>query len=141
MFASLYASSQEDSYNWMYEEALGLKTPDESPTWSTCNQNDWNDRKACSDQRLIEFMGKTLVYPIKARKKNTQGVVYVQYIIDERGSFSNLRLVNEIGNGCGQAAITAVLRMQQLGPWKPGVLNGDPIKTLMTQPVTFQLLD
>lgn len=85
---------------------------------------------------LNMFLASRLKYPIKAKENKTQGKVYVAFIIEKNGSLNDFRIVRGLGNGCDEEAI----RVLKLSPtWKPGYVNGSPVRTSYVLPISFQL--
>jgi TonB family protein len=87
---------------------------------------------------LARFLGSRLRYPPKARRKKTQGKVFISFIVEKNGSLTDFKVIRGIGNGCDEEAIR-VLKLSP--PWKPGYANGKPVRTSYTLPITFQLAD
>jgi periplasmic protein TonB len=69
--------------------------------------------------------GKNHNYPAEARKNKIEGKVVVQFIINEDGTCSDFEVVKGIGYGCDEAAVEAFKKMPK---WKPGLVNGKPVK-------------
>ena len=112
------------------------------PRFPGCEDTDLsdNDKKACSDKKLIEYLYTNLSYPEEARKKGIQGRVYVQFVIEKDGSISDINLAKGIGGGCDEAAIAVLDKMNQDEiTWQPGLQKGTPVRVLYTLPVSYQL--
>lgn len=88
-------------------------------------QKEWN-----------KYLTSNLKYPAKAREKNTQGKVYVGFIIDKDGSVRDVKVKQGIGDGCDEEAVRLV---RSSGNWKPGQVAGNPVSTYYVLPVSFQL--
>ncbi len=73
-------------------------------------------------------------YPDLARRMGVEGRVFVQFIVNEDGSVSNVRTVRGIGAGCDEAAEAAV----RASRFTPGRQRGRLVKVRMTLPVTFR---
>jgi TonB family protein len=98
----------------------------------------WEAAKTCSDQRLIEFISTQLKYPEAARQNGTEGIVYVSFVVTADGKIREPRLFNDIGDGCGEAALAVVRSMPD---WSPGRKNGDPVNARLNLPIQFRLQD
>ena len=81
-------------------------------------------------------IAEDLRYPVSARKKNIQGVVYVEFVIDEAGYLNDIRIVKGIEKGCDEEAMRAVTISPK---WSPGFVRGRPVKRRMTLPIIFKL--
>ena len=64
------------------------------------------------------------------------GKVNVTFIVNTDGSISDVRIIRDIGGGCGDEAIRVVKNMPK---WKPGVQNGKPVRVKYTMPIIFDL--
>ncbi len=85
---------------------------------------------------LLKFLASKLKYPVRARDNKIQGKVYIGFIVEKNGSLTDFKVVRGIGAGCDEEAI----RILKLSPiWKPGYVNGKPVRTSYTLPIAFQL--
>lgn len=85
---------------------------------------------------INEYLGKNIKYPEVARENNIQGKVLIQFIINEDGTLSDLKIVRNIGGGCDEEALRVVAAMPK---WKPGKQNGKNVKVQFTLPIYFKL--
>ena len=74
-------------------------------------------------------------YPEVARKMRIEGVVLVEAVIDEAGNVVDARVLDDIGMGCGQAALVAIRSWR----YEPATLNGRPVSVYLEVRVRFQL--
>jgi len=85
---------------------------------------------------LMQFISQHLTYPDSARQNNVEGLVLVSFVIDQEGKVGNTKIIRDIGYGCGEE----VHRILMLLPrWKPGIIDGYPVKVRYTLPVRFRL--
>ncbi len=77
------------------------------------------------------------VYPPSLVKKNIQGVVVVQFIISTDGNVYDAAVVRAPDKLLGEAAVQAVLQWK----FRPGMVNGQPVNSLVEVPITFSLSD
>lgn len=83
---------------------------------------------------LYDLIGKNMQYPVEARRKNVEGKVFVQFIVNEDGSLSDFTVLKGIGEGCDEEAV----RVLKLSPnWTPGKQRGVAVKQRMVLPITF----
>lgn len=80
-------------------------------------------------------LGKSIQYPSRAKQQNTQGKVFVEFVVNPLGEPVNVKVVKGIGSGCDEEAIR-VLRKTR---WEPGKQRGKPVHVKMTLPVHFRL--
>lgn len=86
---------------------------------------------------LDNFVLTNLEYPEDAVENNIEGVVTVNFAVDETGKVSNAKIVGKtIGYGLENAVLNAVTKMPT---WTPGVIKGKNVKTYYTLPVNFKL--
>jgi len=67
--------------------------------------HDLNEKRECEKSALIDYVNRNLVYPIEARMNKTEGKVYAQFLINYDGSISDIKIVKDIGDGCGDAVL------------------------------------
>lgn len=101
-----------------------------------CREVATAEKTDCYMARLNEWLAQRLVYPSRAIKEKTEGTVVVRFIVDRSGDIREAEVLKDIGNGCGQAAVKAILSMPD---WIPGRQRGVPVNVSYTIPVTFEL--
>jgi TonB family protein len=85
---------------------------------------------------FYKFIGKEMVYPIKARRKGIEGKVFIRFVIDKDGSIIEVEIVKGIAKICDDEAV----RVMKLSPkWNPGLQRGRPVKQRYTLPIIFKL--
>ncbi|RYE48813.1 MAG: energy transducer TonB [Sphingobacteriales bacterium] len=86
---------------------------------------------------LQDYIVNNLQYPQDAIDNNVEGVVRVQFAVDEKGNVSNVStLGNKLGYGLEEEAIKVVSSMPK---WAPGKVKGKNVKTWRTLPINYQL--
>ena len=88
-------------------------------------------------ENFYQFIVANMKYPIQARRRGTEGKVYVQLVVNEYGELTDIEVLKGIGEGCDQEA----MRVVQASPgWKPGTTaEGKPVDVRMVLPITFAL--
>lgn len=84
------------------------------------------------------YLAKTIIYPKIARNNKTQGRVIVTFIVEKTGNLSNIKVLRDIGDGCGAEAVHVLLESPK---WNPGIQNGKKVRVSYTMPVNFALDD
>jgi len=74
-------------------------------------------------------------YPETARKAEIQGIVVVQFIVNEKGEVEKPRVIRGIGGGCDEEAI----RVTKMAEFKPGKQRGEPVRVQYSMPFRFIL--
>ena len=82
------------------------------------------------------YISNHIHYPAQASSDGTTGKVIVEFVVNEDGSVSNVKVLRGIGGGCDEEAVRVVSGMPV---WKPGKQNGKPVKVLFRLPITFVL--
>jgi len=110
---------------------------DVKPTWQGCeNETDAKARQICLEEKLAAFFDDFIIYPERARKKKLEGQVVVEFVVEKDGSVSNIQIIHDIGEGCGNEVVIALERLPKLVPAMHG---GQPARVLYTVPVNFVL--
>ena len=81
------------------------------------------------------FLSNNLVYPPKAVRKNIEGTVIVQFIVDKQGAVSDIEAIS----GPELLREAAVNVIKNSPHWKPAVQDGRKVKSYKKQPITFRL--
>ena len=85
---------------------------------------------------LYAYIARNIVYPEAAKKEKIEGQVYVSFIVEKNGQVSSVKLLRDIGGGCGEEAIRVVKSMPK---WKPGTQRGKPVRVQYHIPLHFIL--
>jgi len=85
---------------------------------------------------LLKYLASKIRYPDLARENRVEGLVVVQFIIDEKGKISGVIILRGIGGGCDEEAIRVI---QAMPDWQPGLQRGVPVKVRYNVPVRFVL--
>lgn len=83
----------------------------------------------------IKSLQKNIVYPEIAKKAGIEGLVIVQFVVNENGEVENPRVIRGIGGGCDEEAI----RVIKLAKFNPGKQRGTPVRVQFSIPVYFKL--
>ena len=87
-------------------------------------------------EALLKFLSDNIVYPQEAKDNKIEGKVYVSFVVEKDGSINNIKVLRDIGGGCGAEVVRVVKLMPK---WKPGMQNGKPVRTQYNLPVNFSL--
>ncbi|WP_113660692.1 energy transducer TonB [Pedobacter nanyangensis] len=84
--------------------------------------------------KFYEFLAKNLKYPEAAKAKSIRGNVFASFIIEKDGSLSSIKILRGLGSGTDEEAI----RVLKTSPkWKPGSLDGKPVRAQYSVPIKF----
>lgn len=87
---------------------------------------------------LIGTLGelqKQIVYPELAKQAEIEGMVIVQFVINEEGNVVNPRVIRGIGGGCDEEAV----RVTKLAKFEPGRQRGKAVRVQYSLPFRFIL--
>ncbi len=85
---------------------------------------------------ISKYIEDNLQYPQLARDNNITGRVYVTFVVETDGSITGVRVLRDIGGGCGTEAIRLVSHMPK---WIPGEHRGKPVRVQYNLPINFSL--
>lgn len=88
---------------------------------------------------VVEFMKwltKTLQYPPGAQRMKIQGTCVVQFIVNKDGSISDAKVKKSLNRLCDAEALRVISKMPN---WKPGKMDGKPVRTQFVIPIVFKL--
>ncbi|MBC7773948.1 MAG: energy transducer TonB [Phycisphaerae bacterium] len=86
--------------------------------------------------KMYKFMSARLQYPELAKENRISGNIIVSFVVDVTGKLTDIRLVKDIGGGCGKEAVRLVKAMPL---WIPGEANGHKVKVRYILPFKFKL--
>lgn len=85
---------------------------------------------------LYNFFNTHLKYPSEALKDSTQGVQTISFIINAMGKPEQIAVVNSLGEPFDKESKRLV---ENMPAWKPATLNGKPVPSKVSLPITFQI--
>lgn len=85
---------------------------------------------------LMKFLAANIKYSQAAKEKGTRGKVVITFIVEKDGSLSNIKVLRDIGDGCGEEAIRVVNLMPK---WKPAKQREKNVRQQFVLPITFRL--
>ena len=117
---------------------------EQMPRFPGCESlNGTNKEKSkCANDKLLTYIYKHLRYPQIALENNIQGLVTIQFVVDQKGKIQDAQVVRDIGGGCGAAVLNLVKEMNnRLEAWTPGMQRGRKVKVKYTLPIKFKTLN
>jgi len=85
---------------------------------------------------LYEYFARNLIYPREVKSDSIHGVVTVSFIINTQGEPEQVTVKNSLGEPFEKEALRLVQKMPK---WKPAKLNGKPVASRISLPITFQV--
>ena len=87
-------------------------------------------------EAMYKYRAQNIKYPQLARENNITGRVFVTFVVERDGSVTGVRVLRDIGGGCGQEAVRVVKSMPK---WTPGKQRGKAVRVQYNLPVNFSL--
>lgn len=97
------------------------------------------EMKNCTQQKIVDFIYANLQYPPEAIAQKTEGEVSLRFLVDRRGRVSKVEILEDIGNGCGEAAKRALLLLNKEKPWRRSKSRDRVVRIRYILPITFKL--
>lgn len=111
--------------------------PTTEPFLSVCGpRSNKHDRNYCNDSTLVEYIYSNLKYPEAAKTNKTEGVVVLRAVVERNGQLTNIEVIREIGDGCGEEAVRILSSMP---PWTAGQVKGQYVRVERKFFVEFNL--
>lgn len=85
---------------------------------------------------MIAFFSSNMKYPEAAKKKGIHGRVIVNFVVDKDGSITEAKVVRSVDPLLDKEALRLVYSMPK---WKPGTMDGKPVRVRYSVPFTFRL--
>ena len=85
---------------------------------------------------LYKFVSKNIVYPESATEDGIQGVVFLQFTVNENGKLSDITVLRGPSSDIDKEAMRVLEKMPD---WIPGEQNGIKVKVRMVLPIRFIL--
>jgi TonB family protein len=87
---------------------------------------------------FMHYLATNIKYPNVAREMGKQGTVYISFVVEKDGSITNVRERKGV-SGAPDLTKEAIRVIAAMPKWKPGEMNGKPVRIEMTQPIKFVL--
>ena len=85
---------------------------------------------------LFEYLGTNIKYPPKAKAKNIQGKVYVNFIVSRDGSIRDAKVIRKVHKLLNKEALRVIKTMPN---WIPGMQRGKTVSVSYNLPINFKL--
>lgn len=99
-----------------------------------------DEKKACAEKKMLEFIYKNIKYPAIARENGVEGTAVLSFVVEKNGKVTDIKTLRDPGAGTGEEAARVVSLMNKEGiVWTPGKQRGRPVRVQFTLPVKFKL--
>ena len=85
---------------------------------------------------IYQFVQDNLIYPEEAKNKGIAGRVFVEFVVEEDGTITNVRILQGLHPDLDEEAIRIV---NMFPKWKPGKISGKPVRCRYQIPISFIL--
>lgn len=89
------------------------------------------------DIELMKFLKKNLNYPKMSKELGITGTVFVEFIVDESGEMTDIKIAKGVSSDIDKEAIRVVKMMPK---WIPGSQRNQPVQVGMRLPIRFTLM-
>ena len=83
------------------------------------------------------WLRDNLKYPIIAQENGIMGRVFVAFVVEKDGSITDVEVAKSVDPSLDEEAIRVVKTMS--GKWRPGKIDGVPVRVAYTMPINFTL--
>jgi TonB family protein len=87
-------------------------------------------------EAFYQYIAANLQYPQEARTKGIEGKVFIEFVVNEDGTLSDIRPIKGIGAGCDEEAVRIIAQAER---WEPGKQRGIAVKQRMVIPIIYRL--
>ena len=88
------------------------------------------------DTARVKYLAVSTKYPSKAIYSGTQGVVWVEFVVNKHGDIEDAKVIRGIGAGCDEEALRVVNDMPK---WNPGKQRGIPVNVRFKLPIKYTI--
>jgi TonB family protein len=85
---------------------------------------------------LFAYFRENIKYPAAALKDSVEGVLTVSFVVASDGKPRHIQIEKTLGPDFEKEAIQLI---EGMPAWKPATLNGKPVRSKVTLPLTFEI--
>ncbi len=114
---------------------------EDMPRFPGCeNLGSKKEKEECAQKKMLEFIYANIKYPPIARENGVEGTAVVTFVVEKDGTVKDVKVVRDIGAGCGDEALRVVELMNKKSlKWTPGKQRGKAVRVQFNLPVKFKL--
>jgi protein TonB len=112
------------------------------PLFPGCEELDksQDEKQWCAQNKLLEYVYSSIVYPEGARKDSIEGKVVVQFIVEKDGTLTDIQAIRGEHEELNAEAIRVVESMNHMEKkWTPGYQRGEAVAVKFVLPMSFKL--
>jgi protein TonB len=88
------------------------------------------------EAEMMRYISNNIEYPTMEKENGIEGKVVVNFVVNENGSISNIKILKGVTKGLNEEAKRVVKTMPN---WEPGEQRGKPVKVRVNLPIRFSL--
>jgi len=134
--ATSSAQTPDEKTREKLQSLLNKKAPDNANDAEVYSIVDEPPQPVGGFTEFSSYLNKNLQYPPLAKKNGIDGSVFVEFIVNENGSISNVKAIKGLGAGCDEEAVRLV---SSSAAWIPGKHKGKIVRAKQVFPVRFKL--
>lgn len=136
LIACIFLISNAQAQNKNNREVIGVEAPAKPPrSTSIYTATEQTAAFPGGEKMLYKYLKDNTNYPEIAKKNGISGTVYIDFIVNVDGSIEQVKILRDIGGGCGAEAVRMV---KQMPKWRPAKNNGKAVRSYFTLPVQFE---
>lgn len=113
---------------------------DQPALFPGCEEKKGLDKRICAYKKLENYIKESLQYPEEAKKNYTQGKCVVAYTVHLDGSISDIELIRDLRDGCGEEALGIFEELKETDlRFTPAKLNGEEVAVRNKTVVRFYM--
>ncbi|WP_294143084.1 TonB family protein [uncultured Sanguibacteroides sp.] len=112
-------------------QAAGMRLVDEDTTICVVV-----DQNPVFKGNMNQWIGENVVYPEDAKKEGIEGRVYISFIVEKDGSITHVMVARSVHPLLDEEGVRV---MSMMPKWSPALLEGKPVRFMMTYPITFKM--
>jgi len=87
-------------------------------------------------QNFYAYLKSSVKYPAEAVKNNTQGKVFVSFVVEKDGKLTDIKVERKLGSGTDEEAVRV---LEESPKWNPGIQDGKAVRVKYNIPISFTL--
>lgn len=92
------------------------------------------------EEEMMKYLRDNLKYPEEARKEGVEGIVFVDFVIDEQGKVSEVTATDFIGDDFDSLLKEESVRVvSSMTAWNAGLQQDKAVNVAFSLPIKFQL--
>ena len=132
---------KEMPLNGLVEDTTVYTKVDQMPILMDCSNEPKKEQKRCTQSALMKYIYNSFKYPKVAKDNGIEGLILVSFVVNKDGQIDKIKLLKDIGGGCGQVALDVIQKMatDENVKWEAGVQGDKKVNVQFTVPLRLRL--